>query len=217
MSMDRIITVKGSAKLSLRPDQVIVSMTLTSEDRDYDAAMEQANDRLEALRDALSAEGFDRADLKTTNFRVSTEYDFHNDQHGNGRRVFRGYACTHELKLSLDFDAARLGRTLSAITGCEANPDLNVRFTVKDSEAVSDELLRQAADSALRRARVLADASGVTLGALVRIHYSWGGRDFFSPTEFAAGGMLRSAKASLDFTPDSIEISDDATFVWEIM
>jgi len=214
--MDRTITVKGSAKLSLRPDYVVVTLSLTAEDPSYDAAMSQANARLEALRNAIAAIGFDPKDLKTTNFRVSTEYDFQNDQYGNGRRVFRGYACTHGLKLSLDFDPARLGETLSAITGCEATPELNVCFTVKDSDAVSDELLRQASDNALRRARVLADASGVTLGRLVRVWYSWGDRDFVSPTAFAAGGMLR-AKASMDFTPEDIDINDQATFVWEIM
>ena len=213
--MDRTITVKGSAKLSLRPDYVVITMTLTAEDKDYDEAMAQGSARLDALRDALAAIGYDRKELKTTNFNVSTEYDFQNDQYGNGRRVFRGYACTHELKLALDFDAARLGETLSAITGCEATPDLNVRFTVKDTDAVSDELLRQAADNALRRAKVLAAASGVTLGQLVRIDYSWGNRDFVSPTAFAAGGMLR-AKATMDFTPEDIDINDQATFVWEI-
>ena len=213
--MDRTITVKGSAKLSLRPDYVVITMTLTAEDKDYDEAMAQGSARLDALRDALAAIGYDRKELKTTNFNVSTEYDFQNDQYGNGRRVFRGYACTHELKLALDFDAARLGETLSAITGCEATPDLNVRFTVKDTDAVSDELLRQAADNALRRAKVLAAASGVSLGQLVRIDYSWGNRDFVSPTAFAAGGMLR-AKATMDFTPEDIDINDQATFVWEI-
>ena len=213
--MDRTITVKGSAKLFLRPDYVVITMNLTAEDKDYDEAMAQGSARLDALRDALAAIGYDRKELKTTNFNVSTEYDFQNDQYGNGRRVFRGYACTHELKLALDFDAARLGETLSAITGCEATPDLNVRFTVKDTDAVSDELLRQAADNALRRAKVLAAASGVSLGQLVRIDYSWGNRDFVSPTAFAAGGMLR-AKATMDFTPEDIDINDQATFVWEI-
>ena len=214
--MDRTITVKGSAKLSLRPDYVVITMNLTAEDKNYDAAMEQANDRLENLRDSLEAIGYDRKALKTTNFNVSTEYDFQNDQRGNGRRVFRGYACSHDLKLALDFDAARLGETLSAITGCEATPDLNVRFTVKDSDAVSDALLRLASDNALRRAKVLASASGVELGQLVRVYYSWGDRDFVSPTAFA-GGMLRNAKASMDFTPEDIDVNDQATFVWEIM
>ena len=215
--MDRTITVKGSAKLSLRPDYVVITMNLTAEDKDYDTAMAQANERLDVLRDALAAIGYDRKELKTTNFNVSTEYDFQNDRNGNSRRVFRGYACSHDLKLALDFDAARLGETLSAITGCEATPDLNVRFTVKDTDAVSDELLRQASDNALRRAKVLAAASGVELGQLVRVDYSWGNRDFVSPTAFAAGGMLRNAKASMDFTPEDIDVNDQATFVWEIL
>ena len=215
--MDRTITVKGSAKLSLRPDYVVITMNLTAEDKDYDTAMAQANERLDALRDALAAIGYDRKELKTTNFNVSTEYDFQNDRNGNGRRVFRGYACSHDLKLALDFDAARLGETLSAITGCEATPDLNVRFTVKDTDAVSDELLRQASDNALRRAKVLAAASGVELGKLIRVDYSWGNQDFVSPTAFAAGGMLRNAKASMDFTPEDIDVNDQATFVWEIL
>ena len=215
--MDRTITVKGSAKLSLRPDYVVITMNLTAEDKDYDTAMAQANERLDVLRDALAAIGYDRKELKTTNFNVSTEYDFQNDRNGNSRRVFRGYACSHDLKLALDFDAARLGETLSAITGCEATPDLNVRFTVKDTDAVSDELLRQASDNALRRAKVLAAASGVELGKLIRVDYSWGNRDFVSPTAFAAGGMLRNAKASMDFTPEDIDVNDQATFVWEIL
>ncbi|MBQ1675075.1 MAG: SIMPL domain-containing protein, partial [Oscillospiraceae bacterium] len=93
--MDRTITVKGSAKLSLRPDYVVITMNLTAEDKDYDTAMAQANERLDTLRDALAAVGYDRKELKTTNFNVSTEYDFQNDRNGNGRRVFRGYACSH--------------------------------------------------------------------------------------------------------------------------
>ena len=213
--MDRTITVKGSARLSLRPDYVVITMSLTAEDKSYDAAMAQASTRLEALRGALVAIGFDRKDLKTANFRVSTEYDYQNDQHGNGRQVFRGYACAHDLKLAMDFDAVRLGETLSAITGCEATPELNVRFTVKDPDAVSDELLRQASDNALRRAKVLAAASGVELGKLVRVYYSWGDREICSPTAFA-GNMLR-AKASMDFTPEDIDLNDQATFVWEIV
>ena len=215
--MDRTITVKGSARLSLRPDYVVITMTVTTEDKSYDEAMALAAGHLESIRDALANLGYDRKALKTSNFNVSTEYDFQNDRNGNGRRVFRGYACTHELRLSLDFDAARLGETLSAITGCKAEPELNVRFTVKDTDAVSDELLRQASENALRRAKVLAAASGVDLGPLVRVDYSWGSRDYASPTAFAAGGMLRSAKASMDFTPEDIDVNDQATFVWEIM
>ena len=215
--MDRTITVRGTGKVSLRPDQVEITLTLTDENMNYDAAMDAAAAQLESLRDALTAIGYDKDALRTTNFDVSTRYDYRHDDKGNNTRVFLGYACTQGLRLLFPFDTARLGQTLSAIASCTADPELNVRFTVADPSAVSDELLRSAADSARQKAEVLATASGVKLGKLVKVWYSWGDRDFTSPTAFAVGNGLLRAKASMDFTPENIDLTDQATFTWEIL
>ena len=215
--MDRTITVRGTGKVSLRPDQVEITLTLTDENMNYDAAMDAAAAQLESLRDALTAIGYDKDTLRTTNFDVSTRYDYRHDDKGNNTRVFLGYACTQNLRMVFPFDTVRLGETLSAIATCTADPELNVRFTVADPSAVSDELLRSAADSARQKAEVLATASGVKLGKLVKVWYSWGDRDFTSPTAFAVGNGLLRAKASMDFTPENIDLTDQATFTWEIL
>jgi uncharacterized protein YggE len=215
--MDRTITVRGTGRVVARPDQVEITLTLTAEQKEYDAAMDMAAEQLEGLQDALGAEGFEKDALKTTNFNVSTRYDFHHDERGNTTRVFLGYACTQNLRLTLSFGAARLGETLSAIASCTADPELNVRFTVADPSAVSDALLRSAAESARQKAEVLSAASGVRLGDLVKIWYSWGDRDFTSPTALAVGNGLLRAKASMDFTPENIDLTDQATFTWEIL
>ena len=215
--MDRTITVRGTGKVSLRPDQVEITLTLTAENMSYDAAMDAAAGQLASLRDALVAIGYEKDALRTTSFDVSTRYDYRHDDKGNSTRVFLGYACTQSLRLVFPFDAARLGETLSAIAGCTADPELNIRFTVAEPSAVSDELLRSAADSARQKAEVLAAASGVRLGQLVKVWYSWGDRDFTSPTALAVGNGLMRAKASLDFTPENIDLTDQATFTWEIL
>ncbi len=218
--MDRTITVRGTGKVSLPPDQVEIILTLTAENKNYDKAVTAAASQLEAIRSALAAVGFEKDDLKTTNFNVSTRYDFHHDSLGNGRRVFMGYVCTQGLKLAFPFDTARLSRTLTAISSSSAVPELNIRFTVADPSAVSDALLRSAAESARAKAEVLAAASGVRLGKLVRVWYSWGDRDFASPTAFGMdNGLMRMEKAavSMDFTPENIDLSDQATFTWEIL
>lgn len=215
--MDRTITVRGTGKVSLPPNQVEITLTLAAENKDYDEAMTQAAGQLDALRAALTAIGHEEKALKTANFDVSTRYDYHHDSSGNATRVFLGYACTQNLRLVFPFDAARLSETLSAISSCTADPELNVRFTVVDPSAVSDALLRSAAESARQKAEVLADASDVSLGDLVKVWYSWGDRDFASPTAFAAGnGLMRAAKATMDFTPEDIDLTDQATFTWEI-
>lgn len=215
--MDRTITVRGTGKVSLRPDQVEITLTLNAENMSYDAAMDAAAAQLESLRDALTAIGYDKDALRTTNFDVSTRYDYRHDDKGNNTRVFLGYACTQGLRLLFPFDTARLGQTLSAIASCTADPELNVRFTVADPSSLSDELLRSAAGSARQKAEVLAAASGVKLGKLVKVWYSWGDRDFASPTVFAAGNGLLRAKTSMDFTPENIDLTDQATFTWEIL
>lgn len=215
--MDRTITVRGTGKVSLRPDQVEITLTLTAENMNYDAAMDAAAAQLESLRDALTAIGYDKDALRTTNFDVSTRYDYRHDDKGNNTRVFLGYACTQNLRMVFPCDTARLGQTLSAIASCTADPELNVRFTVADPSSLSDELLRSAAGSARQKAEVLAAASGVRLGQLVKVWYSWGDRDFTSPTAFAVGNGLLRAKASMAFTPENIDLTDQATFTWEIL
>lgn len=40
--MTRTITIKGVGKLSLKPDQVVVSLTLNATDKNYDKTMDTA-------------------------------------------------------------------------------------------------------------------------------------------------------------------------------
>lgn len=40
--MTRTITIKGVGKLSLKPDQVVISLTLKATDKNYDKTMDTA-------------------------------------------------------------------------------------------------------------------------------------------------------------------------------
>lgn len=218
--MNRTITIKGIGKLSLKPDQVVVSLTLKTTDKNYDKAMNTAAKHLEQLRGALVGIGFAKDDLKTTNFNVGTEYESERDKNGNYKRIFIGYSVTHQLKLEFAFDSRCLSKTLGAIAACIAEPELNVQFTVKDKEAVNAALLESACVNAKTKAGILAKASGVTLGDLVSIDYNWGELHLFSPTQYdmedACMRMASAAPTSIEIEPDDIEVSDSVTFVWEI-
>lgn len=218
--MNKTITIKGIGKLSLKPDQVVVSLTLKATDKNYDKAMNTAAKHLEQLRGALVGIGFTKDDLKTTNFNVGTEYESERDKNGNYKRIFIGYSVTHKLKLEFDFDSQRLSQTLGAIAACIAEPELNVQFTVKDKESVNAALLENACVNAKANAGILAKASGVTLGDLISIDYNWGELHLFSPTQYdmedACMRLSSAAPTSIEIEPDDIDISDSVTFVWEI-
>ena len=217
--MNRTITVRGTGRVSLRPDTVVVSMTLTTLDKDYDRSMSLSAGLLDGLRAALADIGFEEKELKTTHFNVSARHDSVRDENGSYKSVFMGYSCTHGLKLEFALDTALLSRVLSAVSRSIADPELNIRFTVSDPDAAADELLASAAANARHKADVLAAASGAALGQLVTIDYNWGELNVYSRTEYGMDRkcMAMASPANMSFEPEDIDLSDSAAFVWELL
>lgn len=216
--MGKTITVKGVGKASARPDYVVLSMVLETNHIDYDKAMDMAAEHIQNLNETLEGIGFEKGSVKTTNFNVRTDYEREKDHFGNYKSVFNGYEVTHNLKLAFDFSMDRLAQALSAIAGCMSHPQLSVAFTIKDATAINEEMLRSATANAKRKAEILCEASGVTLGDLVAIDYNWGELDIYSHTRYdcCEDAMPMMACKSIDIDPDDVDVSDTATFVWEI-
>lgn len=217
--MNRTITINGFGKLTLKPDQTAISLTLKTVDKGYDNAVGTAAAHLEQLRAALADVGFARNDLKTADFSIGTEYENERDTKGNYKRVFVGYRVTHRLKLEFDFDSTRLSETLAAVSACIAEPELDIQFTVKDKDAVSAALLESACADARAKAEILAAASGVTLGGLISIEYNRSDPNLISPTRYGTESacMMKAAAPGIEIVPDDITVCDSAAFVWEIV
>ena len=221
--MPRTITVKGTGTVSAKPDQIEITMNLSVLDKDYAAAAETAGQRTDALRGAVLAAGFAGDDLKTTHFNVNTEYrGVHDPSTGEYRQEFAGYRVSHGLLLTFPLDLAKLGELLDGVSEAGAEPELNVRFTLKDPETFREAALEAAAANARKKAEILASASGVKLGALQSIQYEWADVRLESATMFdtanygAAPRMMAKASFAADMTPQDITFTDNAGFVWEI-
>ena len=218
--MPRTITVKGMGNVKTAPDYVVVSMSLEAQAMEYEETMEQAAQQIDYLNTSLEAVGFEKKSVKTTNFNVRTAYESVKDKNGNYKSVFNGYVCSHRLKVEFEFDTKRLAQTLSAISKSLAKPELSIAFTVKDSSAVNKELLKSATINAREKAEVLCEASDVELGDLLTIDYNWGELNIVSRTDYMLEervmAMPMKAMADMDIEPDDIDVSDTATFVWEI-
>ena len=220
--MVRTITVKGIGHLAAKVDHVILQMELETISKDYERAVQDAAKRIEKLHAAVEGAGFAKEEVKTTRFHVETRYENVQDRQGRYKRVFAGYACCHDLKLSFDFDKKELARALCAIAGSGAEAELRIEFTVKDPAKVSEELLTRAAQNAREKAEVLCRASGCKLGALLTIDYNWGELDIVSRTEYAPGNlaqfrMFQAAGGAPEIEPDDIDVTDTVAFRWEIV
>lgn len=200
--------------VSAEPDLVVLSFGVVGRSPSYSASVEDLNRRVEALRDDLEAAGVGRERLKTTRFDVGTDrrYDKKKEEY-----VIAGYRASHGLRLELELDKALLNRVLTRVARSASEANLTISFDVKDREALRRRAMRAAVADAQDGARILAEASGATLGEMVRVDYSYveiRTRPF--SYELEAGAFALSEASPPDIEPQALDAEEGVTIVWEI-
>ncbi len=212
--MKKTITVKGVGIASVKPDLIELIMQLSSKETEYNAAMEAEGERIQCLTEELCSIGFDKTDLKTTDYNVDTVNKNVKDENGNFHSIFDGFKVSHNLVLRFDYDQEKLSEVLSKISSSSANPSFSINFTVKDPNAVRQEMLRKAAENAREKAESLCQGAGTEIDKLLTIEYNWKEVTIESHTDVA---LYESSSAAIPYIePDDINASDTATFVWEL-
>ncbi len=217
--MNRNITVKGIGDVSVKPDLVVIDMKLATLHQEYEKAMRKASEGIEDVQHVIGKIGFEKTDLKTVSFNVSAKYESIKDSRGEYKSYFAGYECTHDLKLEFDLDTSRMSQVLTSLSKCQARPRLNIRFSVRDKNAVNENLLRSAAVNAGAKAEILCAATGVKLGLLQQIDYNWGELSLFSSTRCEDDTLMDRVYCSevrVELDPEDIKVRDTVTFTWEI-
>jgi len=217
------IRVTGKGLIRVYPDMTRILITLDGLYPEYEKTLKHSSKDTEALKDLLAPFRFERSDLKTLSFGVETEYESYKEK-GTYKQRFIGYRYSHRMKVEFESDNQRLGKILYALAVCPLHPEFRLAYTVKDPEAVKNELLGKAVKDAVAKAGVLSDAAGTKLGEIQSIDYSWGEVDFeFRPMRDLSSEGIRDCFAvlneksiDLDIEPDDIEVQDTVTVVWEI-
>ena len=223
---ERTISVRGNSKVTASPDSIIILIRVESNYKDYDKTMLIASSKLERLHKKFAEAGFDPEALKTTKFNINTKYSDSRLHHDNTPNVLESYICRHDLKIQFDFDTARLSKAIEVIISYDPDPKFSINFTVKDIETVKDEILKKATADAKRKAEVICNASGVTLGELIGIDCSWHYENFapalhisFEDDNFPrllSGGLEYRPELWEHFFPDDFSAYESVDFTWKI-
>ncbi len=215
MSPPRTLTVRGAGTASADPDLTVLSFGVVGRDPSYSASVEELNGRVEALREDLEAAGVERTRLKTTSFDVRDDRRYDRD---TGKHVFLGYEASHRLRLELPFDKELLNGVLTRVASSASEAAVTISFDVSDVESLRRRAMRAAVADAREGARVLAEASGATLGEILSIDYSYVEiRTRRLSYEFAnASAMYDAAPPAPDVEPEALDAEEGVTVVWEI-
>lgn len=220
--MERTIRVTGKGKITVKPDTIRLRLSMEGIYPEYDETLQKSSEIVELLKDLVEKQGYERKELKTLYFNIDTEYESYQAKDKSWKRRFQGYKYVHRMKIEFPADNQRLGKMLYALAHCPVSPEFSIEYTVADPEKSKNELLGVAVKDSMKKASVLAEASGVKLGKILNIDYSWGEIDFVSrPLQEMSLRCCEpmecdSASYDMDIEPDDIDISDTVTVIWEL-
>ena len=213
---ERTIRITGTGKKKYQPDQIVVSINYDETFPTYEEAMQAGVTYTGIVKKKAASAGVDESSVKTSSFNVSRRTTSVKDQYGNYHDKFMGYEATIYFRIRIPVDNRLLSKLLYEFRDHQG--DIRFSYTLSDREKANEEVLQIAVENATKKANALAKASGVTLGKILNIDYSFGRVDV-SFTErkycFSAPNVCGSAP-EIDIDPEDLEVEDTVTIIWEI-
>jgi|SRR5271166_1361821 len=204
----RQVTVVGSGQVQGVPDTLTADVGIEFTAPDVTAAMNQTNDRQQAVINALVGAGLDRKDISTTTVTLEPQYS---NAGPNGSATISGYRATNAIQVKIHpTDAASRMLTLIVSTGGDATRISSVSYSIADDSQLVKDARARAFNDAKTRADQYAQLSGLRLGRVLSISEASGN----TPTPGGPPAPPRSM-AAVPLEPGQQTVSFSVTAVWE--
>jgi hypothetical protein len=205
----RQVTVVGSGQVQGVPDTLTADVGIEFTAPDVTAAMNQTNDRQQAVINALSDAGLDRKNISTTTVTLQPQYS---NPAPNGTETITGYRATNAIQVKIHpTDAASRMLALIVSTGGDATRITSVSYSIADDSQLIKDARARAFNDAKGRADQYAQLSGLRLGRVLSISEVSGG----PPAGGGPPAPPRGASA-VPLEPGQQTVSFSVTAVWEL-
>jgi uncharacterized protein YggE len=204
----RHITVTAQGSVSVTPDAVRIYSTVSTIASASQIALQDANVKIKAVRDAFLANGIDRKDIKTQSVTVYPEYNYTSDR---GSTLI-GYRASQSFEVVVK-NAANAGVVVDAIVAAGGD-SLQINsvapFVLNDAEATQG-ARESAVKNARQKATSYAKLLGVKLGKIVFLNE--GSSPSFNGPIFA---LEKSSDGSTEIELGQQEVTLLITVKWAI-
>ena len=164
----RLIRVSGNAVVSLAADTATLQIGVNTRKPTVQEAQKENAALMNAVLDALHAIGIEDQDIMTSQFNVSSQYDYSTSSFGQEvRKLF--YEVQNNVSVTVH-DLSLIGQVLDAAMEAGANTSYGISFSSTKQNEAYQKALTRAVEDAMQKANVLATAAQVSLGNLVSIN-----------------------------------------------
>jgi uncharacterized protein YggE len=206
-----LMSMSGEGRISVAPDMAQVSVGVLTQGRTAKDAGEANAKAMNAVVNALKADGIAARDLGTSNYSIQPVYTQPNPNRAEPPRI-SGYQVSNTLMVRIR-DLAKVGDVLDKVVASGSNQVYGIDFQVSDISTKLDQARVAAVEDARRKADLYARAAGLKLGRIVAL------------AEGAEGApppprpMMRSAMAEAAATPVEAgerDLSVSVRITWEL-
>jgi hypothetical protein len=155
------ITVTGFGKARANPDRASVSVGVNVADEDITRAVEESNETIARITEAVKGLGVEEADIQTTNFSIWAEEQW--DSETGQRKEEKLYRIDSTIQINVN-DVEKVGELLEVSIASGANNVYGLSFGIQDPSSLAADARVGALDDARQRAEQIAQELGVTLG-----------------------------------------------------
>lgn len=157
-----IITAQGSETVKVVPDMAQICFGVSTQAEDAKTCQEKNNKDLTKVIDFLKGSGIPDESLQTSNYGMNPIYDY------TSGRTAVGYEMQTNITVS-DITIEQAETLLGACVDQGINNIDSVSYLSSQYDTCYQEALAKAIESARKKAQVMAEASGCTLGAAVHV------------------------------------------------
>jgi uncharacterized protein len=159
----RTITVSGAGSIAAAPDQVTVRIGVRTEGTEATDTLEQNNQQMNNLLDALRQAGIPAQDIRTEGITLMPR--FVDRPTPDQPAETQGFIATNIVQVRVR-ELEQLGELLDAAVQAGGNLIESINFELSDPQQWHDQALEVAMNDARRKAEQLAALAGTQLGAV---------------------------------------------------
>ena len=201
----REVTVVGSGQVQGVPDTLTADVGIEFTAPDVTVAMNQTNDRQQAVINALTGAGLDRKDISTTEVSLQARYD-------SSGGAITGYRADNSIRVKIH-PADSASHVLAVIVGAggDATRINSVSYSIADDSQLVRDARTRAFQDAKNRAEQYAQLSGLKLDKVISISEASGGAATTPPAPPRSG-----MQAAVPLEPGQQTVSFSVTVVWQL-
>lgn len=160
-TMERTVTVSGTATIRSEPDEAVVTLGVRTDALTAEAAMRDNANRMNDVIQAVRREGVAADDIATAWINLYPRYD------DSGISVV-GYTAENQVNVTVRAMDG-IGGVIDAAIDAGANLSSGISFGLSDDGVGAESALADAVKDARSKAAALAEATGAQLGAVVTV------------------------------------------------